>query len=255
MTLKEKIARLPEKERRGSRPRCLILTEGTPAEVAGRLNGILDGHAMIDSSRCAWMPRGFREPDEAELGKAGDFLSAQEKEAVTSWWLSKRGLAKTPNWDLATRAEIDGREGLVLVEAKAHEGELDASPKRLDRDSNPENHEQIGRAIQEARDALNGILKGWDISRDRHYQLSNRFAWAWKLASLGRPVVLVYLGFLGAEDMRPRGGVPFQDHAHWRETLLAHAKGIVPPDAWGRMLTVWKGSLTALVLAASVAVV
>ena len=28
--------------------------------------------------------------------------------------------------------------------------------------------------------------------------MSNRFAWAWKLADLGVPVVLVYLGFFRA---------------------------------------------------------
>ena len=30
----------------------------------------------------------------------------------------------------------------------------------------------------------------WGLSRDDHYQLSNRFAWCWKLATLGIPVVL-----------------------------------------------------------------
>jgi hypothetical protein len=49
------------------------------------------------------------------------------------------------------------------------------------------------------------VLRGprscpFHISRDNRYQMSNRFAWSWKLASVGVPVVLVYLGFVGAAD-------------------------------------------------------
>ena len=35
--------------------------------------------------------------------------------------------------------------------------------------------------------------------------MSNRFAWAWKLASSSVPVVLIYLGFLRADEMRDKG--------------------------------------------------
>jgi crotonobetainyl-CoA:carnitine CoA-transferase CaiB-like acyl-CoA transferase len=34
-------------------------------------------------------------------------------------------------------------------------------------------------------------LPGWSLSVDSHYQICNRFAWAWKIASLGVPVVLI----------------------------------------------------------------
>lgn len=44
----------------------------------------------------------------------------------------------------------------------------------------------------------------WAISRDSRYQKSNRFAWACKLAGLGLPVVLMYLGFVRADEMRDR---------------------------------------------------
>jgi hypothetical protein len=47
-------------------------------------------------------------------------------------------------------------------------------------------------------------MDGWTLSRDSHYQLTNRFAWAWKLASMGVPVVLGYLGFQGAAEMKDR---------------------------------------------------
>ena len=66
---------------------------------------------------------------------------------------------------------------------------------------NKANHNQIGDAIQQANHGLEPLLPGWDLSRDSHYQLSNRFAWSWKIASMGVPVVLVYLGFLNADEM------------------------------------------------------
>ena len=64
--------------------------------------------------------------------------------------------------------------------------------------------------MSEANQALNQTLPGWALSSKRHYQLSNRFAWAWKLADLRLPVVLVYLGFLKANEMR-KYGEPFAD--------------------------------------------
>jgi hypothetical protein len=41
----------------------------------------------------------------------------------------------------------------------------------------------------------------WALSRDWCYQMSIRFAWAWKLAGLGKPVILIYLGFLAYDEM------------------------------------------------------
>jgi len=64
----------------------------------------------------------------------------------------------------------------------------------------------------------------------RDYQLCNRFAWAWKVASFGVPVILVYLGFLQAAEM----GGAFANHAAWRECLIEHARDVAPVDVWDR---------------------
>lgn len=66
------------------------------------------------------------------------------------------------------------------------------------------------------------------LSIDSHYQLSNRFAWAWKVASLGVPVVLVPLGFLNADEMVQ----PLTSHEAWECCPLAYAEGTVPRSAW-----------------------
>jgi hypothetical protein len=186
------------------------------------------------------MPRGFREPLEARLGECPDFLTQRQRDMVRAWWLAViKPTTNTPNWDMVAKATFDdGREGLVLVEAKAHVNELSTGGKPYRKDgpktSSPENHERIGVAIAEANMALNAIEPGFAISRDSHYQLSNRFAWAWKIASMGVPVVLVYLGFLNCEEMRK----PFTSAEDWDSVMRGHAKGIIPEVAWDQELVV-----------------
>ena len=109
-----------------------------------------------------------------------------------------RERANTPNWDIVSTCQVDGRQGLVVVEAKAHRGELHRDGKDP---GNSENDKCISAAVAAANDALGGAAAGWSLCTDTHYQLCNRFAWAWKVASLGVPVVLVYLGFLDADEM------------------------------------------------------
>ncbi len=88
--------------------------------------------------------------------------------------------------------------GLILAEAKAHYGELGSGGGVA---KNHQNEKRIRDAIAEANHNLNRISYGWNLTADSHYQLCNRFAWGWKVASLGVPVILVYLGFLNVEDM------------------------------------------------------
>lgn len=71
--------------------------------------------------------------------------------------------------------------------------------------------------------------------------MANRFAWSWKLASLGVPVVLVYLGFLNAIEMSDLGD-PFREPADWVECVKAHCIGKVPEDAWDRDWTMANGA-------------
>ena len=97
---------------------------------------------------------------------------------------------------------------------------------------------KIGKAIEQANTGLKVVLKeGWDLTRDSHYQLCNRFAWAWKLTSLGVPVVLVYLGFLNAREMQDQGE-PFATHAAWESCLKSHGKDRVPAEAWGKRFAI-----------------
>jgi hypothetical protein len=219
----ELLTNLPERERRGSRPRCILLTDGSNEDVARRLSALAAPFAIIDSDHHRWMPRGFAEPKEPKLGDALSFLSDEHREAMTAWWLAVRERANTPNWDIASTATINGTEGLLLVEAKAHTAEIKTDGKAAG--GRAENHSRIGAACREANAALNSVLPGWNLWIGSHYQLCNRFAWAWKLASLGVPVVLVYLGFLHAEEMQDQGH-PFTDAKQWERLLRGHSEGL-----------------------------
>jgi hypothetical protein len=224
---------------------------GDRTAVADRLTELVKLPDVHIGANDFWMPLGLpvRKLDgnwdtgvteEAKLGESKGFLSEEQREEVTSWWLAVRKRANTPNWDIASTCTIGKKKGLLLVEAKAHVAELtDAS------DGSSKNHEQIGLAIGAASSGLNNALPGWSLSCDSHYQLANRFAWAWKLASIGIPVVLVYLGFVVATEVNDLGAT-FVDGDDWSRIVLQHSRNIVPEQAWGRDITVGDCRITPL---------
>ena len=241
--------RLKAKDFKGSRQRCLMLLSRFEAQVADSLTELVSPYATVQTSDF-WRPRGFTDPAEPELCKTTEFLPQEICDEVLNWWLAIRGRAKTPTWDIAATCSVPGydQKGIVIVEAKAHCDELKTEGKRDDEDTNKENHQRIGDAIQEANAALG---KGWNLTLDSHYQLANRFAWAWKLAQLGIPVVLVYLGFLHATEMNDS----FLTPADWKDCLLAHSKGIVPKEVWETSLRSGNAPLIPLIRAVDFSII
>ena len=225
------------KDNRGSRPRCVLLTDGESADVARRLTRLIDHPDVLVSPDDKWMPLGKHSVREARLDKA--LTPPAVREQLLDWWLVHRRGANTPNWDIASTCRISERPGLLLVEAKAHEAELPPSGKSAPGSPNSrENHRRIGLAIDEAGRSLEAATgKSWGLSRDSHYQLSNRFAWSWKLASLRIPVALVYLGFLNAEDMSDDGSL-FRSEAAVETIFKRHCGGIVDNACWGARLDI-----------------
>lgn len=177
----------------------------------------------------AWAPGGYRYPDEARLESwAPKHWGASERwDELERWWLAAPRGANTPNWDLAMVADIEGQRGLLLVEAKANVPELSKAGKESPGESagSQGNHQRIGEAIESARVSLSGLAPDLKISRDAHYQLSNRLAFTWKLASLGIPVVLLYLGFTGDEGIRD-AGEPLSDSEHWLSVMKNHLDAV-----------------------------
>ena len=229
---------------RGSRPRCVLMVEGSQEEVASRLTRLVKLPDVIVSPGDRWMPYGkpawedglwdLQRSSEVILNRPNDLVSPCIQRQLQTWWLAVPRRANAPNWDIASTCNIKGEPGLLLIEAKAHGKELSATGKSHATTSNGrKNHDRIGLAITEAAAEFQvSTAKRWDISRDHHYQLSNRFAWSWKLASLGIPVVLLYLGFLNAQDMTNDGPL-FQSEAEWTHALKDHCRGAVDEACWG----------------------
>lgn len=233
------LAQLRRNQRRGSKPRCHLLTHGEAVHRSAALNELVVPWAeVIPDDVC--MPTGFDYVGEAQLHSASRLLEPEIRAALTAWWLSVPSAnATTPSWDIASTCRIGGKRGLLLIEAKAHHGELikEEAGKILAAGASANsrrNHIRIGASIEEANIALSdetGCF--WELSRGHHYQMSNRFAWSWKLSELGVPVVLVYLGFLDCQDMAADSKIIAND-ADWQRLVRAHSATIAPPDVWNR---------------------
>ncbi len=233
--------------KKGSRPRCVLLMDGKPEDVAARLTRLVDLAEVVVSPDDKWMPYGkpVRQQDgewddepagEASLDKSNDLLSPANQQQLGNWWLAENpGNRKTPNWDIASTCKISGKKGLLLIEAKAHRNELG---KRGSGAKDDNNRKRIGDCIEEAKQGLRKETSiDWNLSCDSYYQMSNRFAWSWKLTQLGFPVVLVYLGFLDANEMRKQGK-PFTTLEEWKRALTNHSRPLFSEIPWGKEWTV-----------------
>jgi hypothetical protein len=225
------------KEYRGSRKHVLDWTnrQNFPAELREMVAPV--DCKLTQSSK--WMPQGVDHPTEARLETFGpQVLSSGVWQELRRWWLVHDRGANTPNWDLACGCEIEGKPGLILVEAKANVSELGVGGKPLAEGASAnsaDNHRKIEEALADACAGLARAGVATTISAKSHYQLSNRLAFTWKLADLGIPTVLVYLGFLGDEGVRDVSE-PFRDPEHWRTVFETHAKDLVPRAAFEQRL-------------------
>lgn len=231
---------------RGSRKHVLELLAQPDYEDI--INVMLSGTGTTVSFTDPHQPTGFASPSEDELlifcrKHFGDVLDAAHLD-VGQWWTLHNGT--TPKWDLLSTIRVGNRRGLLLVEAKAHARELEETGKSLRSTaslSSRNNHEFIGSCIESASNELNRHLPGFRLSRDRHYQLSNRIAWAWKVASCDMPVVLLYLGFTGdtyfCDSLR--------DDVEWRSLMTSYLHAVAPPDFAKERLDIGAGSLQFLV--------
>jgi hypothetical protein len=238
---------LKEKQQTGSKVRCHLLTCGAKDEVAQRLTMLIKDFGEVLATDL-WMPDGFSQCDEAQLHTAERIIPDPKLRAsLLNWWLAVPGARRTttPNWDIASTCSVLGKRGLLLIEAKAHDAELRNEErgkplgaedgKGVSIDSR-RNHVKIGACIQDASLALSGQTQlAWALSRDWNYQMVNRFTWAWKLTELGIPVILVYLGFIGCEEMRKGSAQrPIRDKEDWQQMVLVHSQPLFPREIWNQ---------------------
>ena len=219
---------------RGSRKHILDWVE-SPKFVT-QLREMLQPVAVNVPDQPAFVPIGYGNPTEAQLHNAElpfEVLHPVQAQ-LRDWWLAYPIGAKTPNWDLVVECEVEGRPGLVLVEAKANQAELKTDGKTEPDDPDTrsgENHRRIRSAIAAAQLGLAEAGAQTRIDVRSHYQLVNRIAFTWKLATLGIPTILVYLGFTGDTGIWDVGR-PFSSHDEWRSVLLGHAAQVAPESLW-----------------------
>lgn len=173
----------------------------------------------------------------------------KKAEAITNWWI-KKGTA-TPKWDLISTCTIDGKRGILLVEAKAHKGELKNDKKSKPKsDDSIRNHEQIGKAIVEANTKIEKEISGICLSTENCYQFSNRVAHAWWLANQGIPVVLLYLGFLNVDDLneenRKNKYKLFTSPVDWKTCFINHTKIVGASELIDKTIDCGEGSFVTI---------
>jgi len=241
------LERLPKRARRGSKPRCHGMTHGNPKDVAARLTELIAPFGSITPND-RWMPEGFEQTTEFEPHKAIRLLGEEHCTKVRNWWFAifRGDLQKSANFDIASTCIVTvGNErnpGILLVEAKAHEKELrkEQGGKSLGEKSSENarlNHERIGTAIRATNEPFTRATgSAWSLSRDSHYQMSNRFASACKLAELRYPVILVYLGFLNAKEMADAGQL-IETPAQWDTLVKLHSQPLFPAAVWNHRWT------------------
>ncbi len=234
------LGKLKSDEQRGSKPRCHWLTHGSREQVANRLTVLAEPWGTV-SADDQWIPEGFNRTKEAQLHQVPNLLSQEDCNRLRDWWLAvQNNNPKTPNWDIISTCTVGDAKGVLLVEAKAHNKELKAKDKSK---ASSDNFLQIGNCMEQANNSLADYTKpGWALSHMHHYQMSNRFAWSWKLMELGYSVILVYLGFLNAEEMREREGRekrPLTSHAEWECLVKSHSETLFPKEVWDRQWSVY----------------
>jgi hypothetical protein len=139
-------------------------------------------------------------------------ITESKQEYFDKWWIMHRG--KRPTWDYICKAKIDGKDGLIIVEAKAHKSECGKKKKVLSEDANvyqKENHDHIENAIEKEIKSLGGQYSGY-------YQIANRIAYANHIREYGVPTVLVFLGFIGDDCFDD----PWKTEDEWKADITRH---------------------------------
>lgn len=149
------------------------------------------------------------------------------------WWIAYKG--SRPTWDLVSHIEVDGKPGLLLVEAKAHFDEMDEkntkSPADLKNERSVANDLSIRLRLAESNLALTQMGLGeFHLSADHDYQLSNRVAYLHKIASDGVPAVLMYLGWIESPDWLTDA---FPDSSAWERAVKTHFTRVGPAEFIG----------------------
>lgn len=152
--------------------------------------------------------------------KGLDFLDDPAiQQRWSQFWPLGRGIQ---NWDAVGWTE--GQREIILVEAKAHLGEITSDCKA----SSPKSEHKIRAAFSETQNALD-VTAGTNDWTKRYYQTTNRLAVLYFLHREKIPAHLLFIYFVG--DKFGNNRVCPQTEKDWTETLEAQDDYIgLPPD-------------------------
>ena len=182
--------------------------------------------AATGARQCDWhhAPYGRADSLGTREWQGVDFLpqSHPARVAYSDFWPAR---GNAPNWDAVARLATGGDEEWLLVEAKAHKGEL-----RSDcRARTPGGRPRIEGSFAEVKSAL-GVAETCDWLT-RSYQYCNRIAHLWFLSQQGIAARLLFIYFTG--DRFPAGTVDCpKSEAAWQEALDAQDLHVgLPPES------------------------
>lgn len=217
------------KNYRGSQKHVLDLLDSGQSGISA-LNGLLASFDAQITESDVMRPSGTMATKEFYLPQfCAEFCKDRfDFSSIIDWWVPSPW--RPPTWDLiSTFTANNDKHGILLVEAKAHENEFNWSGKKLKPQpsiGSKKNHAQIVHCLTEANDALSASIDGsFRLSVDSHYQLANRVAHLWKLATCGIPVILLYVGFIGDQEI---DSSYFHDDEHWQRAMGGYLQGVVP---------------------------
>lgn len=221
---------------RGSRRHILdLVSTGTASET---LTGLIAGvGGRVDPSHRI-RPVSHVEPGEWDLRRFCRECAPQGADLarLDEWWVSEQYTG--PTWDLLAECTLNGRPGILMVEAKAHESELQLHGKLQSADASEQsnaNHARISESLARTQAWFRrAVDTESNISAASHYQLANRLSGVEALASCGVPAILMYLGFRGDTYFKSDY---FRDDDHWQQVMLGYIAGVVPAG--------WIGQTTA----------
>jgi HD domain len=186
----------------------------------GRRRDELSDHVrkLTGATSVEWLDFPRTEIGSSAEWKGLDFIGARSvQNAWKAFWPQHAGIH---NWDAVARIDVDGTVEWLLVEAKAHLGEIESNCG-----AKPEGGRgTITAALELTKKALGvGADRDW---LNRYYQFCNRIAVADFLRRNGIPTKLLFIYFTG--DFAEGRECP-SNEAGWRQALAAQDEHIGLP--------------------------
>lgn len=186
--------------------------------TSGRIDNLLnemDGVEVIPDTNVP--SKDYQKERELKTHLDNQGYNHEEVECISKWWPSR-----SPVWDFICKANLNGEEGLILLEAKSHKGETKKArkpapdPKNVfDLEQATMNHQRIEENINKEINELGGVYSGY-------YQIANRVSFAIKARKvLKKPVLLVFIGYILVNYF---GNDNFKSSEDWHDAMTAYLK-------------------------------